>query len=95
MSDDEHMARVRSLNERLRALNERLRATEPGYQHGYKYGCIDTVERCVVSNAAERAVIEAAKAFYVERQEPDSGHSVEELTFWQAVRALLAAEKGE
>ena len=41
---------------------------------------------------AKRKVIEAAKAFYVERQEPDSGHSVEELTFWQAVRALLAAE---
>ena len=36
----------------------------------------------------ERAVIEAAKAFYVERQEPNSGHSIEELTFWQAVRAL-------
>ena len=43
---------------------------------------------------AEYKVIEAAKAFYVERQEPDSGYSVEELTFWQAVRALLAAEKG-
>ena len=46
----------------------------------------------LVLNEKQLAVIEAAKAFYVERQEPDSGHSIEELTFWQAVRALLAAE---
>ena len=55
----------------------------------------DEIRRIDAENAKETArdkVIEAAKAFYVERQEPDSGHSIEELTFWQAVRALQEVE---
>lgn len=51
----------------------------------------DAKQAVAVADARD-AVIEAAKAFYVERQEPDSGHSIEELTFWQAVRALQEVE---
>ena len=53
------------------------------YERGYKAAVIDTVKRCVVSNEAERAVIEAAVAVF-------DGFRAEDLTpdYWKTDTVL-------
>jgi len=62
------------------------------YERGYKAAVIDTVKRCVVSNEAERAVIEAAEALAAKLKTAVPGFCLDEIgAVANAVEALQEA----